>query len=84
MRGQCFFRVVFAELGNNCLQLLYSEVKGILLYPGFSIPILSTKHPKRSEGRFVDKIGQGNPWLSNYYSQLLYREVSFARGRMFK
>jgi len=44
---------------NNYLQLLYREVKGILLYQGFPRPILSTKHPERSEECFVEKIGRG-------------------------
>ena len=52
----------------NYLQLLYREVKGILLYQGFPRPIFSTKHPERSEGCFVDKIGRGNLWLSKNFS----------------
>ena len=41
--------------GYNYLQLLYREVKGVLLYQGFPRPM--------REGCFVDKIGRGNPWL---------------------
>ena len=37
---------------NNYLQLLYKEVKGILLHKRFLRPILHTKHPERSEGCF--------------------------------
>ena len=44
---------------NNYLQLLYREVKGILLYQWFPRPILSTKHPERSEECFVDKLVLG-------------------------
>ena len=36
---------------HNYLQLLYREVKGILLYQGFHFqrPIFLTKHPKRKK-----------------------------------
>jgi len=37
-------------------------VKLILIFQGFSRPSLLTKHPGRSEGYFVGKIGGGNPW----------------------
>ena len=36
-------------LALNYLQLPNSEVRGILLYQGIPRPILSTKHPERSE-----------------------------------
>ena len=39
--------------------LLYREVKENLLYQGFPPPILSTKHPKRNEGCFVEKLVEG-------------------------
>ena len=45
---------------NNYLQLLYREVKGSLLYPGFPRPILLTKHPEHSEECLVTKIGREN------------------------
>ena len=50
-------------MGNNYLQLLYWEVKGIFLYQWFPRPNFSAKHPERSEVCFVDKIGLGNPAL---------------------
>jgi len=53
------FKVHIFNYFNNYLQLLYREVKGILLYQGFPRPILSTKHPERSEECFVEKIGRG-------------------------
>ena len=55
----------------NYLQLLYREVQGILLYQGFPRPVLSTKHPVRSVECFIDKIGRGNPWLSNIFFKFL-------------
>ena len=50
---------------SNYLQLLYREVKEILLFEGYSRPICPTKYSDRSEECNVDKIGRGNPWLSN-------------------
>ena len=40
----------------NYLQLLYREVKGILLHQGIPRLILSTKHPESNEECFQDKI----------------------------
>ena len=53
------FKIHIFDCFNNYLQLLYREVKGILLYQGIPRPILSTKHPERGEECFVDKIGRG-------------------------
>ena len=52
----------------NYLQLLYREVKGILLYQGFPRPILPTKHPERKEGCFVGEIGRGNPLVKKNFN----------------
>ena len=52
----------------NYLQLLYREVKGILLYQGFPKPILPTKHPERKEGCFVGEIGRGNPLVKKNFN----------------
>ena len=41
----------------NYSQLLYREVKGILLYQGFTRPIQPTKHPECSEGCLEGKTG---------------------------
>ena len=49
---------------KNYSQLLYREIEEILLYQEFPRPILPTKHPERSEGCLVGKLGQWNPWLS--------------------
>ena len=57
----------YFSIFNNYLQLLYREVKGISLCEGFPRPILSKKHPVRSKGCFVDKIGRENPWLSKFF-----------------
>ena len=54
----------------NYLQLLYREVKRILLHQGFTRPILRTKRPERSEECFVDKIGLVNQWLSKIFNFL--------------
>ena len=59
-------------LNISYLQLLYGEVQGILLYQGFPRLILLTKHPERSEGCFVGKIGRGNPQLNKFFSHKIF------------
>ena len=49
------------------LQLLYREVKGILLYQGFPRPILPTKHPESGKGCFADKIGPKKSGCTKFY-----------------
>ena len=48
------------------LQLLYREVRGILLYQGFPRPILPTKHPESGKGCFADEIGPKKVVVQNF------------------
>ena len=59
----CYVLLYVYNINDNYLQLLYREVKGILLYQGFPRPMLPTKHPEPSVGCFVGKVGRGNQWL---------------------
>ena len=71
----------------NYSQLLYREVKGNLLYKGFPIPILPTKHPECSERCLEGKTGRGNPWLSNIFKfpkKKLYTILSSLEMQMCK
>ena len=53
---RCLWWLCTAPLssGYNYLQLLYREIKEILLYQGFPRPILLTKHPERSEKELIE------------------------------
>ncbi len=55
-------------MSNKYFPLLYREVKGILLYHGFTRPLLPTKHTESREGCFAGKIGRENPWLSYIFN----------------
>ena len=71
----------------NYSQLLYREVKGILLYQGFTRPIQPTKHPECSEGCLEGKTSRGNPWLSyifNFPKKKLYTILSSFEMQMCK
>ena len=48
-------------VNNNYLQLLYREVKGILLYQGFRRTILLTYTSRAQRGIFCRQIGRVNP-----------------------
>ena len=79
-------QVLNKEIENTIIyNYTAGEVREILLYQGVPRPIFPTKHPERSEGCFVDKIGLGNSWSSKIFKcpkKQLYRILSSFEMKM--